>query len=161
MEHIPPEALVRDATREPLDAFVEQMGLIAQSENLPRIAGRMIGLFLVEGRTFGLKELSERLQVSRASVSTNARLLSQFGLLERVAVPGDRQDYYRLAPDPYSRMLRQMVERMNYAHEVITRAEKSFPAEHEGARQRLRDFASFYRAAADNVGGMIGRFSGR
>jgi DNA-binding transcriptional regulator GbsR (MarR family) len=161
MEHLPPEALVRDATREPLDQFVEQMGLIAQSENLPRIAGRMIGLFLVEGRTYGLKELSERLQVSRASVSTNARLLSQVGLLERVAIPGDRQDYYRLAPEPYSRILGGMVERMNNAHDAIVRAEQSFPAEREDARRRLRDFAAFYRAAADNVDGLIARFSGR
>lgn len=34
------------------------------------------------------------LSVSRSSVSTNLRLLLSFGFLEKVAVPGERSDYY-------------------------------------------------------------------
>lgn len=161
MEHLQPDAFERQSEREPADRFIEQMGLLAQAENLPRIAGRILGLFLVEGRTFGLKELSERLQVSRASISTNARLLSQIGFLERAAVPGDRQDYYHLAPDPYSRLLKVLVARMSHAHDVIAHAAESMPPERGDARQRLCDFAAFYRAAAENVGRLVDRFTGR
>lgn len=161
MEHVLPDTFERDAEREPADQFIEQMGLLAQAENMPRIAGRILGLFLVEGRTFGLKELSERLQVSRASISTNARLLSQIGFLERAAVPGDRQDYYQLAPDPYSRLLKVLVERMNTAHGVIARAADKMPPERADARRRLCDFAAFYRASAENIGRLIDRFTGR
>jgi len=90
---------------DPVDDFIEKVGLICERDNLPRIAGRVLGFLIVEEGAFSLRELAERLQVSRASVSTNARMLTEIGLAERVARPGDRQDYYQLAPNPFHRML--------------------------------------------------------
>jgi len=140
--------------------FIEQMGLIAQDHNLPRIAGRVLGLLVLEGRAFGLRELAERLQVSRASISTNARLLADLGVIRRVAKPGDRQDYYELGPDPYARLLKGVSERMNAAHETIREAEASIGVLDEDAHRRLQELASFYKAAADSMGALVGRFTG-
>ena len=149
---------VGDPWRDPAEAFIEQMGLIAQADHLPRIAGRMLGLFLVEGRLFGQRELAARLRVSRGSVSTNARLLAQLGLLERVAKPGDRQDYYRLAADPYARLLAGFIQRMTHSHHVVTQAAASFPEDGAGARQRLQELAEFYKASAECLKGLLSRF---
>ena len=60
-----------------------KMGLLCESDNLPRIAGRLFGLLILEDEAFSLRELADRLQVSRASVSTNARILTEMGLAER------------------------------------------------------------------------------
>ncbi len=150
----------RPASRDtdPAGGFIEQMGILAQADHLPRIAGRMLGLFLVEGAVFGQRELSARLKVSRGSVSTNARLLTSLGFLERVAKPGDRQDYYQLAPDPYARLLAGQIARMNHSHATIAEAEARFPADREDCRRRLRDLADFFKATADHLSSLIRRF---
>jgi DNA-binding transcriptional regulator GbsR (MarR family) len=58
-----------------------------------------------------LDNLVELLQVSKASVSTNARLLEVRGVVEKIQLAGDRRDFYQVAPDARERMLRHMVER--------------------------------------------------
>lgn len=78
------EMSTRDAVGvEPIARFVEQMGLICEADNPPRIAGRLFGLLIVEDGAYSLRQLADRLQVSRASVSTNARILTEIGIVER------------------------------------------------------------------------------
>jgi DNA-binding transcriptional regulator GbsR (MarR family) len=126
------------------DRFIEEMGLITQSDRLPRIAGRIWGLLIYEGRVFGLQEMAGRLRVSRASISTNARLLAEMGLIRRVGRPGDRQDYYELGPDPYGRMLAIVGEKMQRTARAIEDAARQIPAGNPGARERAAALSRFY-----------------
>lgn len=75
--------------------FVERMGMALEADGLPRIAGRIFGLLLVSEDCRSLNELAAELHVSKASVSTNARLLEQRGVLERDSRPSDRRDACR------------------------------------------------------------------
>ena len=68
--------------------FIERMGMIAQADGLPRIAGRIMGLIILEGGPYSFGELAKRLSVSRGSISTNTRLLENMGVIERTAKPG-------------------------------------------------------------------------
>ena len=145
------EAERHASTAEPVARFIEQMGLVAQMENLPRIAGRIFGLFLVEVGPLNLREVAERLSVSRASVSTNARVLAQLGLLERSAKPGDRQDYYQLAPDPFRNLVTGMVQKMSLAHQIVAKAADDFPADKVEAKRRVEELATFYQISADTI----------
>ncbi|HLZ69011.1 MAG TPA: MarR family transcriptional regulator [Dehalococcoidia bacterium] len=77
-----------------LGRFVERVGLYFEEFGLPRIAGRLFGLLLVADEPLSLEQAATMLHVSRASVSTNARLVVRSGLVERVSLPGDRRDYY-------------------------------------------------------------------
>jgi DNA-binding MarR family transcriptional regulator len=58
-----------------------------------------------------LDELAEALDVSKASVSVEARRLLERGVFERLARPGDRRDYYQLAPDFFARIIRHRLAR--------------------------------------------------
>ena len=99
--------------------FVESLGLILQTEGFPRIAGRLLGVFVLRGGPLSFQELCDMLQVSRGSVSTNTRLLVSLGAVERVAVTGERQDYFRLADTPYERMAAGQVERAQQARDRL------------------------------------------
>jgi hypothetical protein len=81
------------------ERFIEVMGRHFEEEGVPRIAGRLFGQLMVMERDASLDELAESLQVSKGSVSSNARLLEEWGVAERITRPGDRRDYYRIAPD--------------------------------------------------------------
>lgn len=135
--------------------FVEQMGLILQAEGLPRIAGRIMGLMIMHGGPFSLTELAEGLTVSRASISTNTRLLEELGVIERTAMPGDRQDYFRLSRQPYARMLRGVVRRMRRAREVVESTQGALPQAMNGAQERLNELDSFYEALIESFVNVI------
>lgn len=135
------------SARESADEFIESMGLSAEADGLPRIAGRMWGLFIIEDGPFSLCELAERLQVSRGSVSTNGRLLRSLGILERISRPGDRQDYYRLAESPYDSLLLGYVERMRGTQRNVERAQSRLPDSWQGAHQRLENMRRFHQSA--------------
>ena len=70
-----------------VSAFIEQMGLAAEANGFSRIGGRLIAYLLIEDRPHSLDEIVERLQVSKASVSTNARLLLHTGSSSARASP--------------------------------------------------------------------------
>lgn len=89
------------------EQFIEGMGQITEDEGFPRIAGRVFGLLLLASEEMNLDEIAGSLSVSRASVSTDARRLSDCGILERVTRKGDRRDYYQVRPDHFSYLLEQ------------------------------------------------------
>jgi DNA-binding transcriptional regulator GbsR (MarR family) len=69
------------------DEFIELMGRHFDEEGVARIAGRLFGLLMLGEEPCSLDELAARLRVSKGSVSSNARLLEDWGLAERVTWP--------------------------------------------------------------------------
>lgn len=127
------------------ERFIEQMGLISQGDGLPRIAGRLMGLMIFDGRAFSFSELASELQVSRGSVSTNARILEQIGIIERVAKPGDRQDYFQLADEPYVNILTGALSRSRKARESVLKTANALPKRgHTDVKSRLSQLEQFY-----------------
>lgn len=146
---------------QPISNFVERMGLIAQADGLPRIAGRILGMMIVHGEPFSFAGLAERLQVSRASVSTNTRLLESLGVIERTGVPGQRQDYFRMRPHPYGRMLQGYVERMRQARELVDETQAALPPQYGGARDRLDELDAFYEMLIESFENVVEKWEAR
>ena len=66
--------------------FVDRLGLAAEAEGLPRIAGRIMAFLLADGAAHNAADLAALLHVSRGSISTNTRLLERLGIIERRVV---------------------------------------------------------------------------
>lgn len=126
--------------------FVESIGLVAQGEGLQRIAGRLFGLMVFEKGPFSFSELAELLQVSRGSISSSAKTLQSLGIIERVGKPGDRQDYFQLAENPYAMLLEGSARRAASAKKTIEKTTKQVPAKSKEVKKRLKDYAAFYGA---------------
>jgi DNA-binding transcriptional regulator GbsR (MarR family) len=124
--------------------FVERMGLALEADGLPRIAGRIFGMLLVSEDARSLDDLAGELRVSKASVSTNARMLEQRGVLERISQPGDRRDYYRVPPDLFSHTMAQRVARWQRFHEAIGAARTSLPIRSPEVLERLEEYQEAY-----------------
>ena len=134
-----------------VEEFIERMGLSTESDGLPRIAGRMWGFFIIHGGPCSFAELAERLQVSRGSISTNARILRDLGIIERVSLPGDRQDYYRLTDNPYDRLLEGYVARMKQMLGNVSRTLSGLPADWHDTEGRLQEMQHFYKSAVHST----------
>lgn len=138
--------------------FVERVSLHLEAYGLSRTAGRMIGFFLIAGGTHSLDELSERLQVSKGSASTNARLLERRGLLMRCTRPGDRRDFYRLAENPWRNMFEVARSRMRDMTELFEESAQALPSEMEDARRRLAEWESFYAFVLSDMNRRVERW---
>ena len=152
-----------NTTKDRETRFVERYGLIAEREGFSRIAGRIFGLLMLSPAELSLEEIAERLMVSRASVSTEARRLQDHGVIERTSRPGDRKDYYQIAPHHYLRSLEQRFQtlgelvallddgrRMNHLpDEIVERLERSSLAFNEIMRQVSDTLAQWQKDAAD------------
>lgn len=141
--------------------FVERMGLVAEEEGLPRIGGRLLGLLLLEGGPFSFDELAERLQVSRGSVSTNTRLLEARGFIERTARPGDRHVYYRLAEDPHTGLIVNVIRRKRRVTRIIRDALAELPEERSEARERLEEVLRFHELVIEKLEAIMEEWTGR
>ena len=124
--------------------FVESLGLILQTEGFPRIAGRLLGIFVLRGGPLSFQELCEALKVSRGSVSTNTRLLESLGAVERISVAGERQDYFRLADTPYERMAAGQVERAKQARDRLLKGRDTLETCDDATFERMTELSEFF-----------------
>lgn len=136
--------------------FVERMALICEKEGMPRIAGRIFGYLLASDQTYSLEELAEHLQASKASVSTNARMLEQFGMIQRVTHLGDRRDFYRVEDDPWERMLRVAQSRWRDMVNAFSEARDGLPE--PAGRARLAEAERFHRLLIQDCDALIERW---
>jgi len=148
------------AALEARELFIERNAIQAETSGLPRIAGRLIGIFLLDGGPISFAELAERMQASRASVSTNTRLLERLGIIERVAMRGERQDFFSLRANPFLIVLEQSIadcQRFTtYVDELL--AASPMPAE---ATARLQQAQDFHAVTAQTLQELLGKLADR
>lgn len=131
--------------------FIEDIAILLEADGLPRVAGRMFGLLLMSEAERSLDDLAEQLGVSKASVSTNARLLEHRGMVERVGQQGDRRDFYRVVDDVLERTLEQRVAKIRRFQQTLAEARTMCGAKHTLVRDRLEAMESAYRHLLDVV----------
>ena len=137
-------------------AFVEQMGLISESHGMPRISGRLLGFLLLDGGAHTLDALADQLQVSKASVSTNARFLEGVGILRRQTVPGDRRDFYQIGENPGAHMFelaRRRMEELRHLFDSTT-----LPEDQAEAQSRVDAWRDFYAFLLDDLDRKVERW---
>jgi DNA-binding transcriptional regulator GbsR (MarR family) len=122
-----------------LELFIEEMGRFYESNGMPRIGARIMGLLLCAPRPLTAEQISDRLGAARSSVSTNVRLLMARGAAEEVTYTGDRLTYYRFSWATWEQVLRRQIAGMGRAKEITGRALASIGARHP-ARPRIEEY---------------------
>ena len=118
----------------PRDQFIEQMGLTTQAEGMPRIAGQILGYLIVAGEARTLAQMTEALRISKASASTNARLLEHKGMVRRASALGQRRDAYEAVDEPGLSTLAGMADRFRSSADAIAAIAENFAENDVAAR---------------------------
>ncbi|MXX77059.1 MAG: transcriptional regulator [Holophagales bacterium] len=143
------------------ERFIEAMGLAHEEDRLPRIAGRLVGLLILSPEPVRFDHLTERLRVSRGSISTNTRLLENMGVIQRVTRPGDRRDYFKINEEPG--LLLRIVDRYR-ARQASAEEMKQALLPESGAggvvAERLDRFIRFYSILADSLNSVLAAMAG-
>ena len=145
----------------PVQTFIERMGSLMEKLGAAKTLGRMFALLLVATRPLSLDEMAKLLLVSKASISTNARLCEQLGLVQRVGIPGDRKTYFEILPGAFGRML---AARMSVIDQLQSLAQQGLDAlddDNDIARARLEEMIAFYAFAGDRIAHMLNSWKER
>lgn len=79
-------------------AYIEQFGLAFEERGLGQTIGRIMGwLMICNPAQQTLDEICAALGMSKSTISTTLRIMSQFGMVERVSLRGDRKHYYQMS----------------------------------------------------------------
>jgi DNA-binding transcriptional regulator GbsR (MarR family) len=132
--------------------FTDRVAAQFEHDGLPPIAGRIFALLLLSEEARSLDQLSAELGVSKASASTNARLLARFGLIEPVRRPDSRRDYYRTADDLFEGSMARWLDRWREFTDVIGEGRRTLPLASPEVRERLKRYEDALSYMADAIG---------
>ena len=141
--------------------FIESVGLYFEQYQVSRIGGRLLGLLMLLHGPFTLDQMAGALGVSRASVSTNMRVLNALRLVEHLSQPGDRRDYYRFAENPWQHGLEARIAGTQILRRIAERGLAATPSTDTVARANLEDLLDFCDFAIEDMHGTIARWQAR
>jgi DNA-binding transcriptional regulator GbsR (MarR family) len=121
-----------------LTRFIESMGTYFESYGIPRIGGRILGLLLVAHESLSAEDISALLRISRASVSTNFRLLLASGLAEKVSFPGSRTTYFSFPETAWEKSMNAEIQGIGALKRIAQQGLRALSPE-DFARQRMED----------------------
>lgn len=137
------------------ERFVEHIGLLWEGQGLSRVAGRIVGYLTLQDGPRSLDDIATALNVSKASVSTDARLLQARGLLERTPAPaGDRRDYYVVAPELPMAVIEERRRELQGLASALEAA-VALPDTPKAVSNRLKRFCDIYRVVARQLEQLI------
>lgn len=134
--------------RQTLLQFIENIGLHFEDYGVPRIGGRILGLLLASSRPVSPEEMSDLLQVSRSSVSTNLRTLVMTRLVDRISLPGKRNDFYVFSDEAWERSLEMRLDGVRSLHEMAEEGLTGVDEQHP-ARARLAEILTWTEMVED------------
>lgn len=139
-------------------AFVVQAGAAMEGMGMPRTVGRLFGLLLVAEEPLSLEDLSTLLQVSKPALSNSIKLYREVGLLRRITKPGDRRDYYEIAPGSFEEVTTRRMDAIARLSELAD-AGLAVVIPDGRAAERLVRMRGFYRFMAEQMATLLRTWS--
>ncbi len=155
MESVPqpqssPGATQSSADRAHLLGWVERVAtFFAEHYGLPPITGRILGwLMVAEPAEQSAGEIADAIGASRASLTSNMRLLTASGMVRRLTRPGGRTAFYRIDDDMWQVVVRRRLAAM-MSFSRITEDGMALVGAETPRAGRLRAAHRFFDWAAD------------
>ena len=125
--------------------YVEEVALQFEQAGLSRSAGRILGWLLIcDPPHQTMNDLVEALQVSKSSVSTATRMLMQIGLVQRISLPGERRDYYRIMEGVWQNAIRERYGQVTVLRKLAERGLSLLSDRPAKQRRRLQEMHDLY-----------------
>jgi DNA-binding transcriptional regulator GbsR (MarR family) len=150
-----PPTLINPVLRDVNDSMLEGLGQLADYFGYNKVMGKMYGALLLSPRPMSLDDMMEHLDVSKASVSMNMRMLENMGIVREVWVRGDRRKYYEAESDFWKIVTNVLGSRelrdVNQAIEVIETSINHLRQGVPGMSSEEQSLAGFYVERIDQM----------
>lgn len=143
---------------EVVSAFVERFAAELAVAGVPRMPARIFSCLMAEDSgVLTSAELSERLRISPAAVSSAMRYLAQVNLVSREREPGSRRDRYRVLNDVWFESLTRRDEVLLRWVRVLREGTEALGAD-TAAGDRLAESTAFFEFMIAELNGMQERW---
>jgi DNA-binding transcriptional regulator GbsR (MarR family) len=112
-----------------LHRFIQHMGGYFEGSGVPRIGGLILGLLIISHVPLSAEQIATALKISRASISTNFRLLAAAGLAERFTSHADRTTYYTFPASAWEQILHMGTQRTLAFRRIIQEGLAAVPGQ--------------------------------
>lgn len=115
----------RSKPRAPLDRqralqWVERIATHLAGDGMPPIAGRVLGwLMICDPAEQSAEDIAEAIGASRASLTTNLRVLTMMELVSRQPRPGGRTVYYAVGEDAWEAVVRRQIASLSAFDAIV------------------------------------------
>jgi DNA-binding transcriptional regulator GbsR (MarR family) len=151
------------------DSILDGLGQLADYFGYNRVMGKMYGALLLSPMPMSLDDLLNHLDVSKASVSMNMRMLENLGIVREVWVRGDRRKYYEAESDFWKilnnvlggRELREInqalsvleanVEKLQEANSTMTEKDRELAQLYLERMEQIRAFFRFAKLVITSI----------
>ncbi len=142
--------------------YIEEYGVCLENSGLPRMAGRILGLLLIcTPPHMAADQIAEILDASKGTVSTMTRLLMQAGLIEKIGLPGERRDYFRLRLDAGEQLIAAKVADLGRMRSMMERGLALMESDLPQERQRLSEIHDFFAFLERELPALLDRYHQR
>ena len=125
--------------------YIEDFGLYFENFGLPRTAGRILAWLLIcDPPHQTMDELVETLQISKSTISTSSRMLIESGFINRISLPGQRRDVYRIDNDAWIKGFERKSAEMETMHQFAKRGLALVAQAPPEQRQRVEEMIEAY-----------------
>ena len=144
--------------------FIVQWGTLGSSWGINRTMAQIHALLMIAVEPMDTNEIMEVLKISRGNANANLRELISWELVQRIAYPGDRKEYFEAEKDVWTmfctiareRKRREIDPALKLLRESSSTAlDSKDPAQSLFARQ-LNELADFV-ASTDKILGRVAR----
>ncbi len=137
--------------------FIEDVGLFFEQMGVPRMGGRVLGVLLIsDPPAQSINDLCEVLQASKSAISTSTRYLTGIGLIEKVASPIPRRDYYRFKSGGWFLYMKQWLTLMSDLHKVTERGLELISDKPDDLKERLLEAHDVFSFLEDHFPAILG-----
>lgn len=91
--------------------FISSWGAFSTYWGINRTMAQVHALLLISPDALSQDDIMEKLNISRGNANMNVRELIDWGLVERVIIPGERKEYYLAEKDIYKVATQILMER--------------------------------------------------
>jgi DNA-binding transcriptional regulator GbsR (MarR family) len=91
--------------------FIHSWGVLGSQWGINRTMAQVHSLLLVASKPLSTDDIMEELSISRGNANMNVRDLMEWGLVDKVIVPGDRKEYFTAEKDIWKVATRIMYQR--------------------------------------------------
>ncbi len=137
--------MVDERWRDGAMPFVEKLGFQIERQGQPRMAGRVLGWLLVcEPPWQSVAEMALSLQTSRSAINTIVNRMVDMGVLERVAIPGERSTYFQILQDGGELMFSNMQRNLRGIRELAEEGLQALAWRQDSQNARLAELRDMH-----------------
>jgi DNA-binding transcriptional regulator GbsR (MarR family) len=138
--------------------FIEDISLYFEQMGLPRMAGRVLGVLLIsDPPEQSLNDLCEFLQASKSALSTNTRLLTEMGLIDRVPSSKPREVAFRFKAGGWVVFIRMRLRLWASLHQIAEHGLDLLQGEPPALRERLQEAHDMFSQIEEELPALLRR----